>query len=113
MNYSSIAIPDSEVPQAANPLFQHVLSTYASETNKVVSVWQEFSVESLAFRPHPRSSTVREIMRHQLLSERRFFGEFLGVPEPLAEQVVPATESPAEFAAKLAALARPRLQYLV
>ena len=34
------AIPDAEVPQAVDPLFQHVLTTYASETNKTVSMWR-------------------------------------------------------------------------
>src|SRR5262249_30358055 len=34
MSYDSIAIPDAEVPQAVEPVFRHVLATYASETNK-------------------------------------------------------------------------------
>src|ERR1051325_11809923 len=79
--YSYSAIPDAAVPRASVPVFQHVLDTYASETNKVASVWLEFSAEELSFRPHPRSSTVEEIFKHQLLSERRFFGEFGGVAE--------------------------------
>ena len=36
----------------------------------------------LEFRPHARSSSVRQILVHQLLSERRFFAEFLGLAEP-------------------------------
>ena len=40
MNYDFIAIPDADVPQAVEPIFQHVLTTYASETNKTVSVWR-------------------------------------------------------------------------
>ena len=40
MRYPYIAIADDDIPRAADPLFQHVVDTYASETNKVVSVWQ-------------------------------------------------------------------------
>ena len=71
MTYEYTAILDSHVPKASSPIFQHLLDTYASETNKVVSVWRCFSTADLAFRPHPRSKTVVEIMKHQLLSERR------------------------------------------
>ena len=78
--YAYTAIHDAEVPVASEPLVQHALDTYASETNKVVSVWREFRDEDLGFRPHARASTVGDIFKHQLLSERRFFGEFLGTP---------------------------------
>jgi hypothetical protein len=81
MHYSFTAIPENAIPRAQNPLFQHLLDTYASESNKVVSTWREFADADLDFRPHPRSSSVREIQTHQLLSERRFFGQFLGTPE--------------------------------
>ncbi len=92
MSYDYIAIPDTEVPRAADPLFQHVLDTYASETNKVITVWRGFAQEDLGFRPHPKSSTVADILKHQLLSERRFFGEFVGTPEPPAAEVLPQTQ---------------------
>ena len=36
-----------------------------------------FSSEEFAFRPHPRSKTVFDIVKHQLLSERSFFAEFM------------------------------------
>lgn len=91
---------------------QHALDTYASETNKVYSVWTSFASEDLHFRPHPKSSTVVEIMQHQLLSERRFFGEFLGTPEMPAAEVVPPVRSAQEFAGRLVALAQPRLLFL-
>lgn len=94
MTYPYVAIPDAEVPRASVPVFQHLLDTYASETNKVISVWREYSAADLSFRPHPRSSTVQDIFKHQLLSERRFFGEFLGLPEPPAEQVPPQGQAP-------------------
>lgn len=90
MNYPWIAIAESSVPAAANPLFQHLLDTYVSESNKTASTWKQFTDADLGYKPHPRSSSVGDILRHQLLSERRFFGEFLGTPEPAPEQVLPA-----------------------
>src|ERR687884_68742 len=109
MTYSYITIPDSEVPRASAPVFQHLLNTYASETNKVISVWREFTADDLSFRPHPRSATVGDIFKHQLLSERRFFGEFLGLPEPPAEKVLPEGKTPGDYTERMRGLARPRL----
>ena len=43
MSYTHVAIPDHEVPVSVEPLMQHALHTYVSETNKVVSVWSLFS----------------------------------------------------------------------
>ena len=82
MIYEHCAIPDSAVPQASEATFQHALDIYAGETNKVASTWLEFSDSDLAYKPHPKSSSVAEILCHQLLSERRFFAEFLGTSEP-------------------------------
>ena len=90
MRYDFVAIPQNQVPVARQPLFQHLLDSYTGETNKVVSIWRSFTDPDLAYRPHPKSATVLEILKHQLLSERRFFGEFLGSPEPPAEKVLPA-----------------------
>jgi uncharacterized damage-inducible protein DinB len=112
MSYSYVAIPDAEVPRAARPLFQHMLDTYASETNKVISLWREFRPENMAFRPHERSMTVEDVMKHELLSQRRFFGEFLGAPEPAAGDVIPASRTPEGFSDRLRELAVPRLGYL-
>jgi uncharacterized damage-inducible protein DinB len=111
MSYSTISIPDSKVPHATSPPVQHLLDTYTSETNKVASVWREFTPDDLSFKPHPRSSSVLEIMKHQLLSERRFFGEFLGSPEPAPAQVLPVLETPGDFASRLVELAVPRLDF--
>jgi uncharacterized damage-inducible protein DinB len=90
MQYPWTAVPESAIPRAADPAFQHLLDTYVSETNKVASVWREFHDADLGFKIHPRFSSVGEILRHQLLSERRFFGEFLGAPEPAPNQVLPS-----------------------
>ena len=85
MKYDNVAIADSEVPDATTPIFQHLLTTYASEANKLNSVWLEFTSDDLEFRPHPRSSSAGEIVEHELLSERRFFAEFMRLPEPPAD----------------------------
>jgi|SRR4051812_12413019 uncharacterized damage-inducible protein DinB len=112
MTYAYTAIPNSAIPRASSHIFQHMLDTYASETNKVVSVWREFSSDDMAYRPHPRSSTVQEIFNHQLLSERRFFGEFLGLPEPPAFEIQPVNRTPEGYAERLAQLALPRLDFI-
>ncbi len=111
MQYSFTAIADSEIPRAANPIFQHLLDTYASETNKVIAVWRCFEPSDLEFRPYPKSSSVADIVKHQLLSERRFFGEFVGTPEPPAAAVLPAPLELDTCISRMAELARPRLQF--
>jgi uncharacterized damage-inducible protein DinB len=112
MKYDFIAIPEQDVPRASEPLFQHLLDTYASETDKVISVWRCFAPEDMDFRPHPKSSTVGEILKHQLLSERRFFGEFVGTPEPPASDVLPRTTELSGYIQRMEELARPRLAFL-
>src|ERR1044072_6398000 len=112
MNYEEVVITDADVPVASNRIFQHLLKTYASEVNKLNSVWHEFAADDLAFKPHPRSSTVGEIIEHELLSERRFFGEFLGLPEVPANEVLPQNRTPQSFAARMVELSRPRLDFL-
>lgn len=89
MQYEYVAIPDALVPRARVPILQNLLDAYASETNKVVSVWRGFDARDLLFHPDPRSTTVLDMLKHQLLSERRFFGEFMGAPEPPASEVLP------------------------
>ena len=112
MTYANTAIPDRDIPAAREPLFQHVLDTYASETNKVASVWSAFEDADLAYRPHPRSSSVGDILKHQLLSERRFFAEFLGAPEPAPGDVLPDPLTTRSARERLVTLARPRLGFL-
>ncbi len=104
-------ISDREVPRAAKPVFQHLLDTYASETNKTAAVWSELTDQHLEFRPHPRSSSVRQILVHQILSERRFFAEFIGLSEPEVDGLLPGGETPPveEYVKRLVDLARPRL----
>ncbi len=58
MNYEFVAIPDGVVPQAASPLFQHLVTTYASETNKTVSIWWAVPEDFLDFKPHEKTNTI-------------------------------------------------------
>ena len=112
MMYRNPAITESKIPKAAAPVFQHLIDTYASEANKVISVWRGFGRADLNYRPHPRSSTVQEQMRHQLLSERRFFAEFLGIAEPDPSQVLPSEPDVNAFIEKMQTTAVRRLEIL-
>jgi len=114
MSQPAISIGNDEMPRASDPLFQHLLDTYASETNKTASVWSEITDQSLEFRPHPRSSSVRQILVHQILSERRFFAEFIGLAEPAVDGLLPPGDAPpaGEYVSRLVTLARPRLAAL-
>lgn len=94
MTYDFIAISDQEVPHAADPAFEHLLATYASETNKTVSVWRAVPDNLLDFKPYEKTNAIRSIMAHQILSERRFFAQFVGTEEPAVEELLPAGESP-------------------
>ena len=112
MKYSHVSIRDSEIPRAGVPLLQHLLETYASESNKVISVWSCFSAADMNYKPHPRSRPVLEIFKHQLLSERRFFGEFLGTPELPPAEVLPQAETPEDYCRRMRELAVPRMAFL-
>lgn len=112
MNYEDIAIQDADVPVASSRIFQHLVKTYASEVNKLNSVWREFSEEDLSFKPHSRASTVGQIIEHELLSERRFFAEFLGLPEVPAKEVLPADRTPQALTTRMVELSRKRLHFL-
>jgi uncharacterized damage-inducible protein DinB len=111
MEYAREFISDREVPRAATPLLQHLVDTYASETNKLGSVWTELTEDQLEFRPHTRSSSIRQILVHQILSERRFFAEFIGFSEPGPESLLPHGGTPPveAYIERAVALARARL----
>jgi uncharacterized damage-inducible protein DinB len=112
MQYDHVYIPNDDVPRAAGPLFQPIVDTYASETNKTACVWGMFTPADFPWRPHPASSTVEDIMKHQLLSERRFFAEFLGSSEPHATEVLPADNTVAAYIGRLVQLSAARLPWL-
>jgi hypothetical protein len=90
VKYDFIAIPDADVPQAVDPTFQRVLATYASETNKTVSVWRAVPDNLLDFKPHEKTNPIRTILAHQLLSERRFFAQFVGTRKKKPGLLTPA-----------------------
>ena len=112
MKYPFSAIRNEQMPRSRVALLQHILDTYASETNKVISVWATFVDSDLGYRPHVSSSSVAEIMKHQLLSERRFFAEFLGLTEVAAEQVLPQRLTVEHLNQRMLELALPRLGFL-
>jgi uncharacterized damage-inducible protein DinB len=110
MEYPQTYISDQDVPRTS-PVFQHIVDTYASEANKLASVWRELRDNQLDFRPHARSSSIRQILVHQILSERRFFAEFIGLPEPPPDSLLPAGDAaPVQaYIERLVTLARARL----
>jgi uncharacterized damage-inducible protein DinB len=110
--YPVHVIDTADIPRASDPADQHQVDVYASEINKTASVWRAFDTATLGFRPHPKSTTVGDIFKHELLSGRRFFGEFLGLPEPDAVSVVPDPITVDSSVARLADLARARLPHL-
>jgi uncharacterized damage-inducible protein DinB len=111
MRYSREFIPDRDVPRARRPILQHLVETYASEANKVGAVWSELRDDQLEFRLHPRSSSIRQILAHQILSERRFFAEFIGLAESPVESLLPPGDTPPVHAyiERVIGLARARL----
>jgi uncharacterized damage-inducible protein DinB len=114
VHYDFVAIPDAEVPRPTDPVFQHVLATYASETNKTASLWRAVPDDLLDYRPHEKTNTVRTIFVHQLLSERRFFAQFVGTEEPAVEELLPPGDRPAvaDYLERYVGLARRRLPQL-
>jgi uncharacterized damage-inducible protein DinB len=94
MIYEFTAISEAEIPQAAERSFQHVVTTYVSEANKTVGMWRAVPENLLDFRPHEKTNTIRMILAHQLLSERRFFAQFVGTEEPTVEELLPPGGAP-------------------
>jgi uncharacterized damage-inducible protein DinB len=111
MEYPREFLSPHDVPPARLPLLQHLAETYLSETNKTAAVWTELRDEQLEFRAHPRSQSIRGILEHQLLSERRFFAEFLGLAEPPVDRILPPEpDRPVRaYVSRLVELARPRI----
>ena len=114
MHYEYVAIPDERVPQAADPLLRHLVTTYAGETNKTASLWRAVPDDLLDYTPHERTNTIRAILVHQILSERRFFAQFVGTDEPPVEGLLPPGERPPahDYLDRYVALAKGRLPQL-
>ena len=94
MHYEFTSIPEVEVPVAAERAWQHILATYVSESNKTASMWRAVPEDKLDFHPHEKVNTIRTILVHQLLSERRFFGQFVGTHEPPVGELLPPGDRP-------------------
>jgi uncharacterized damage-inducible protein DinB len=114
MQYPAQYLSDTALPPVRVPLLRHLLETYVSEINKTAAVWSELHDAQLEFTPHRRSSTVRQILVHQILSERRFFAEFIGLTEPAVETLLPPGTSPGvrAYIERLVALAGARIPAL-
>jgi len=110
--YPFCVIDAADIPRAADSADQHLVDVYASEINKTASIWHAFDAATLEFRPHPKSTSVGDIFKHELLSGRRFFGGFLGLPEPEAASVVPDPLTVDSSVARLADLSRARLSHI-
>jgi hypothetical protein len=110
--YPSVVIGPADIPRVADPAAQNRLDVYASEVNKLASIWRAFDDGVLQYKPHPRSTVVADIFKHELLSARRFFGEFLGLAEPDAADVVPSPITVDGCVARLGDFARARLPQL-
>lgn len=114
MRYEFIAIPDEDVPTSADPTFRHVVSTYAGETNKTATMWRAVPDDLLDYRPHEKTNTIRSIFAHQILSERRFFAQFVGTEEPPPGELLPPGETSLvrEYLDRYVTLAKARLPQL-
>jgi hypothetical protein len=62
MAYDFIASPEPDVPQARDPLFHHLIATYAGETKKTTSMWRAIPDDLLEFKPHEKVNTIRAIL---------------------------------------------------
>ena len=57
-------------------------------------MWRAVPDDHLDFKPHAETNTIRTIMVHQVLSERRFFAQFAGTHEPPVEELLPPGDKP-------------------
>jgi hypothetical protein len=105
MHYDFVAIPDDQVMQAADPLCQPFVTTYASETNKTASMWRAIPDDLPDYRPREKTNTIRAILVHQILSERRLFAQFVGTRHRLALHEPP--QAMLEGCERAARIARP------
>ena len=114
MQYPHHYLAETALPPMRVPLLRHLVETYLSETNKTAAVWSELRDDQLEFAAHRRSSTVRQILVHQILSERRFFAQFIGLAEPPVETLLPpeTTAGVRAYIERLVALAGARLPAL-
>lgn len=93
--------------------YEFLVDTYATEREKVISVWSEFRDSDLPFRPHPtdpRGRSVHEQMVHQCVSEDLWFKNMLGID--VAAPPLPKPETRLEFMKRYAEDSAKRLAVL-
>ena len=57
-------------------------------------MWRAIPDELLDFKPHEKVNTIRAILVHQILLERRFFAQFVVTEEPPVEELLPPGDQP-------------------
>jgi uncharacterized damage-inducible protein DinB len=93
--------------------YAFLVDTYATEREKVISVWSEFEDADLPFRPHPtdsRGRSVHEQMVHQCVSEDLWFRTMLGID--VGAPPLPKPETRLEFMKRYAEDSARRLAVL-
>lgn len=78
--------------------FDFLIETYATEREKVLSVWAQFEERDLSWRPpddRKRGRSVREQFVHQCVSEDLWFKNMLGID--LSAKPLPEVETRMEF----------------
>jgi hypothetical protein len=94
MKYEFNAIADEEVPRAIDPLYQHLVTTYAGQTNKTASLGRAIPEDLLDLRPQEKLNTGPATLVHQIRSERRFLAQFISIDEPPVEGLLLRGERP-------------------
>ena len=88
---------------------------YSSQAVFAVSLAESVKKDDLLdFKPHEKTKPICTILVHQLLSEHRFFAQFVGTEEPPVEELLPAGDKPTVVAYldKYIGLTRRRLPQL-
>src|SRR5262249_12356542 len=92
----------------------HLRQRGEQDGDRVASAWRAVPDHLLDFKPHEKTNPIRTILVHQLLSERRFFAQFVGTEEPPVEELLPAGDKPtvSAYLDKYIGLTRRRLPQL-
>jgi uncharacterized damage-inducible protein DinB len=92
------------------PAFSFLTDTYATEIQKTIGLWRQFPEQSMDWRPHAKSRSVREQFEHQVQSEGRWMREMLGID---TGDPNPAERTKQSFITKYEADAKGRLAMLL
>ena len=100
-----------DIPRASNPLFQHVLDTYASEADKVISVWRCFRAGRPEFSAPSQVINRRRDPEAPTPVGTPVLRRIRGHTEPPAAEVLPTTQELNAYIRRMEQLARPRLAF--